>query len=198
MGKTKSNKPRQMDFASAVQYLTGITDQRSDQKFLENSKQFTAPLASLRTRVEVLEDLLMEKFGETEISLAERVLGRVEKQQGFQQVDEPAKLGSIVRIKVKEELVDKESPNNPMEDAFMVVGQNQIHSSVDELLLGASAGDTKSTSVPNPKDATQLIKVTVFLAKVFKGRETPNEEVKTETAATPEAAPQDPQNQANG
>src|ERR1700675_3811103 len=110
MSKTKNKQPRQMDFSSAVQYLMKITDERSDQKFLENSKQFTAPLASLRTRVEVLEDLMFEKLGETKASLSERVLTRIEKQQGFVQVDEPAKLGSIVRVKVKEEISGTESP----------------------------------------------------------------------------------------
>lgn len=184
-----------MNFADAVKYLSQVTDERADRKFLENSKQFTMPLASLRARLEVLEDLVMEKFGETEASLGERVLTRVEKQQGFQLVDEPAKLGSIVRIKIKEEKSGAESPNTPMEDAFAVVGQMQIHKEVDQLLIGMKAGDTRDALVSNPQDPAQQARITIFLARVFKGREEPkNEEVKTEAAPTPETTPQAPQN----
>lgn len=192
MAKTKKeSKPRPMNFADAVKYLSQITDERSDMKFLENSKQFTAPLASLRTRVEVLEDLLMEKFDETEASLAERVLLRIEKGHGFVQVDEPAKLGSIVRVKIKEELSGTESPANPLTDAFMVIGKNQIHKSVDKMLIGANVGETKTELLPNPKDPNQFLRITVFLARVFKGAEVvQNEEVKSETPLAPASEPQ--------
>lgn len=194
MAKTKKQpKARQMNFNDAVKYLMQITDERSDQKFLENSKQMTMPLASLKARVEVIEDLLMEKLGETEASLAERVLIRVEKGQGFVQVDEPAKLGSIVRIKIKEELSGTESPINPMTDAFMVVGKNQIHEAVDKMLIGAKAGDTNSELLPSPKDPNQLLRITVFLARVFKGQEVIQNEVPKQednTSSGPQAEDQ--------
>lgn len=192
MSKKNSNKPRQMDFAHAMRYLSQLVDERSDTKFLENSKQITGPLTSLKMRVEVLEDLLMEKLGETEDSLAERVFIRAEKAQGLQQIDEPVKLGSVVSIKVKEELAGEESPNNVMSAALMVVGRNEIHPSIDTMLIGAKAGDTKSAVLPHPKEPTQSLKVTVFLARVFKGPEiVKNEEAKSnETPSAPSSEPQ--------
>lgn len=195
MGKTKS-QPRQMNFANAIQHILRITDERSDQKFLENSKQFTMPLASLKARIAALEELAMDKLGETPESLDERVLVSVERAQGFVQVDEPVKLGSIVRIKIKEERHGTESPANPMQDAFTVVGQMQIHKDVDQLLIGMKVGETRDILITNPKNDKEQIRITVFLSRVFKGKDLPANEATQETSA--QASSEATQNQTNG
>lgn len=175
--KSKKGQRRQVDFASGMRILSDSMDE----KFLQNSQHFTKGLATMKVRLEALEDLLMEKLGETEASLQERTLTRVEKMQGFQQVNTPVQKGSVIRIKVKEEEVGKESPTTPMQDAFMAVGHNQIHAALDELLLGANAGETKEVIVPDSKNVAVQVKITATVIRVFKGDEVANES-KSETA----------------
>jgi len=82
MGTQSKSKKRQMNFSDALKALS----ENLDTKFLENTGQFTQLMSSFKLRLEVLEDLLMEKFQETEDSFKERLLLRVEKNQGFQEV----------------------------------------------------------------------------------------------------------------
>lgn len=175
MGSKSKGKKRSIDFSSGLKMLS----ESMDQKFLTNTQHFTQALSSLRVRVEVLEDLLMEKFGETEDSLSERVLLRIEKMQGFVPVETPVEDGSIIRIKVKEELVGSESPDTPQENAFMIVGAKQINPSLDELLIGAVVGEIRNVTLPDPKDSTKSRKITATVCRVFKGNkvnETPAQE----------------------
>lgn len=184
MGSKSKGRSQVMNFSDAVRNLKITIDERVDTKILEVSKQFTNPIASIRTRTEVLEDIIKEKFGETDESLGERVVDRIEKNQGFIEVKAPAKLTSIVRVRIKEEDVGKESPATLMQDAFMVVGEKQIHEEVDKLLLGMNAGETKDVVVADLQDATKSVRITVFLARVFKGREEASNEKAPEAIET--------------
>lgn len=169
--KSKKQKPRQVDFSSGMRILS----QSMDEKFLQNTQHFTKGLASMRVRLETLEDLLIEKLGETEASIQERVLLRIEKMQGFEPVDTPVKLGSVVRIKVKEEAVGSESPTNPMSDQFMAVGHNQINAALDELLIGATIGETRNVTLPDPNNVAVQRKITATVIRIFRGDEVSNE-----------------------
>jgi len=169
--KSKAGKRRTVDFASGMQILS----QMMDEKFMQNSKHFTQGLSTMKIRLEVLEDLLMEKLGETEASIAERALLRIEKMQGFEVVNTPVKKGSVIRIRLKEEVVGNESPTAPMQDAFMAVGHNQINAALDELVIGATVGETRDITLPDPDNAAVQRKLTVILMRIFKGDETLNE-----------------------
>jgi len=176
MGTQSKTEKRQVNFKDAMKLLSDSMDE----KFLQTSQHFTQLLSSFKLRLEVLEDLLMEKLGETEDSLKERLLLRVEKLQGFEEVDTEVKVGSIIRIKVKEEIVGQESPATPMQDSFMCVGHNQINSNIDVLVKGAKAGETREVTIPNPNQPEELRKLTVLVVRVFKGNEKP------ESVVTPE------------
>ena len=180
-GKSRLGARRQMNFSDAIKALS----ESMDSKFLDHTKYFTQALSSFKLRLEVLEDLLMEKLSETEESLKNRLLSRVEKQQGFQEVTTEVVKGSIIRIQVKEEVVGQESPETPLTDSFMCVGHNQINSNIDLLVLGAKAGETRTVDVPNPNKPEELRKITVVVCKVFQSQgipegmqpvETPKEE----------------------
>jgi len=168
-GKSKKGTRRQVNFADAVKNLS----EAMDEKFLQNTKHFTQALASFKLRLEVLEDLLMEKLDETEESFKNRLLTRVEKAQGFQEVTTEVVRGSVIRIKVKEEVVGQESPETPLTDSFMCVGHNQINSNIDVLVLGAKAGEIRTVDVPNPNKPEEMRKLTVVVVKVFQSQGIP-------------------------
>ena len=180
--KSKNKRPRQVDFASGMRMLSDM----SDQKVLQYTKEFTSNLASIKVRIEALEDLIIEKLGETQDSFQERVMLRVEKNFGYEPVDTEIKKGSIVRLKIKEEEVGKESDSNPMDNQYICVGHNQLDKTghIDDLVVGARAGETRNVTLPDPKDANIQRKITVLISKVFKGEEakyeTKTEEVTTE------------------
>ena len=182
--KSKIGKRRQVDFSSGVKMLSEM----ADAKQLEYTKQFTQNLASMRVRLEAYEDILIEKLGETETSLQERVMLRVEKNLGYEPVTTPVQKGSVVRIKIKEEVLGKESPETPMNHQYVCVGHNQIHECVDTLVLGAQIGETRDVTLPDPKDETIQRKITVFVSKIFKGEESQNETQAEPVQETPQAA----------
>lgn len=188
MGKSKG-KPRQMNFSDSLKYLSDMMDQKQ----VEYSKHFAQALSSMRVRLEALEDVIMEKNGETEASLNERVLLRVAKMQGFQEVDTPVQKGSVVRLKIKEEVIGSESPTTPMQDAFMAVGHNQINAAIDEKIIGATVGQTLDITLPDPQNAAVQRKITFIVMKVFKGDEVKDE---TQVQATPEEQTVDSQQSA--
>lgn len=175
--KSKKGGKRQVDFSSGIKILSEMMDE----KFLQNSQHFTKGLSTMKVRLEALEDLLMEKFGETEASLQERIFTRIEKMQGFQAVETPVQKGSVIRIKVKEEVIGSESPTNPMTDAFMAVGHNQINAALDTLLVGAIVGETRDVTLPDPNNVAIQRKLTATIIRIFKGDEVANEP-KPETA----------------
>lgn len=176
--KSKGTKRRSVDFSSGMKMLSEMMDT----KFMQNSKHFTQGLSTMKVRLEALEDILMEKFGETEASMSERVLLRIEKMQGFQQVDTPVQKGSVIRIKVKEEAVGSESPTSALQDAFMAVGHNQINAALDELLVGAVTGETREVTLPDPENASLQRKITATVVRIFKGDEAANETKTEETS----------------
>ena len=167
--KSKVKRPRQVDFASGMRMLSDM----SDQKVLEYTKQFTSNLASFKVRMEALEDLLIEKLGETQDSFQERVMLRVEKNFGYEPVDTEVKKGSIVRLKIKEEELGKESNDTPMDNQYICVGHNQLDKTghIDTLVVGAKAGETRDITLPDPNNETVQRKLTVIISKVFKGEE---------------------------
>lgn len=169
--KSKGKKRRDVDFSSGIRILSDMMDQKQ----LEYTKNFTSTLGSMKLRVQVLEELLKEKFGETEESLQERTFLKIESEQGFQQVDTEVVKGSVLRVKVKEEEVGKESPTNPMQDAYMCVGHNQINAAVDTLVIGAKPGETRDVTLPDPKNVEVQRKITITVLKIFKGEESVNE-----------------------
>lgn len=183
--KSKGGRGRQVDFTGAVKMLSEM----ADTKQLDYTKQFTTTLSAIKLRMETLEDLLIEKLNETQDSFNERVMLRVEKNYGYVTVDTPVKKGSMVRIKVKEEVLGKESPDAEMETQYICVGHNQLHSSIDTLIVGAVVGETRDIILPDPKNATVQRKLTVLVSKVFKG-----EESKYETAETVQETPKAAQN----
>lgn len=189
MGSKSKQKHRTVDFGGAIRQLSDIMDQ----KFIQNTQHFTQSISSLRVRLEVLEDLLMEKLGETEASLTERVLLRIEKMQGFQLVDTPVQKGSVIRVKVKEEVVGQEQPNNPLQDAFMCVGHNQINAAIDTLVVGAVPGQTLEVVLPDPDNAELKRKITVTVIRVFKGEpnEAPVESQETSNVQATEETPKE-------
>ena len=176
-GKSKLGTRRQVNFTDGIKLLS----ESMDQKFLDHTGKFTQLMSSFKLRLEVLEDLLIDKLGITEDVLKDRLLVRVEKNQGFQEVSTPVERNSIVRIKVKEEVVGQESSDNPLVDSFMVVGHNQINSNIDVLLIGALAGETREVTVPNPKNPEELRKLTVVVCKVFQGQGIPEGMQPTDT-----------------
>ena len=184
MGTQSKRKPRQLNFSDAIKTLSEMMDQ----KFIQNTQHFTQSLASMRVRLEALEDVIMEKLGETEESLKERVLERVARMQGFQEVSTPVQKGSVVRLKIKEEEVGKETPTTPWQDAFMVVGHNQINTAIDTDIVGTKLGETKTLTLPDPENANVQRRITYFVAKVFQGDESSNEtQETTQTEAVKEA-----------
>lgn len=183
MGTNSKQQKRQINFKDAIQVLS----EQMDQKLMITMQQSTQIMSSLKLRLEVLEDLLQEKFGETEESLKERLLLRVEKNQGFSETDNPVRKGSIVRIKLKEEVVGKEYPALPMQDSFMCVGHNQISPHIDELIIGQNVGETRDIVLPDPNDANIQRRLTVLVVKVYRGEEV-DEAPTPQTEPTPEAA----------
>jgi len=182
MGSKSKKKKQQMNFSDAVKYLSDL----QDQKHLEYTKHFTQTLSTMKVRLEALEDVVLEKLGETEDSIKERMMLRVEKMQGFNESTNDVLTGSVIRIKVKEEIVGQESPTNPMQDAYMVVGSNQINPAIDIAVLGAKLGETKELILDDPTNAEIKRKVTVTVLKIFKGEETKNE-TKTEAVQETQA-----------
>lgn len=184
--KSKIGKRRQVDFSSGIKMLSEL----SDQKQLQYTKEFTTNLASIKVRMEALEDILIDKLGITEALIEDHIMLRVEKNFGYKEVDTEVKKGSIVRLKIKEEIVGKESPDTPMDNQYICVGHNQIHAAIDTLVIGAKAGDTRDVTLPDPKDAAVQRKLTVSVTKVFKGEEAKYEtpESVPETQETPQAA----------
>lgn len=182
MGTKSKGKARQVDFSGGMKMLSEMMDR----KFIENTRHFTQSVSSLRVRLEAIEDLVMEKFGETEASLTERTLLRIEKMQGFEEVTTPVQKGSVIRIKLKEEVVGKESESTPLQDAFMAVGHNQINAAIDTLAIGAVAGQTLDVTLPDPDDSNIQRKITFTVMKVFKGDETNETQVVQEEQAPAE------------
>ena len=171
MGTKSKGKRRSVDFSGGMKMLS----ESMDQKLLQNTHHFTQALSALKVRLDVAEDLLKDKLGETDESLNQRAMLVVEKSQGFVEIDSDVLLGSVIRIKVKEEVVGSESPTTHMEDAYIVVGKGQVHSSVDTLVIGAKLGETRDVIVDDPKDSTKKYRITVQVMKVFKGQETNSE-----------------------
>lgn len=186
MGSKSKGKRQQMNFSDAVRYLSDL----QDQKQLQYTKDFTQTLSTMKLRLEALEDILLEKLNETEDSLKERVFTRIEKNQGFVPVDTDIQMGSILRIQVKEEVVGQESPTNPMQDAFMVVGRNQVNPAVDTLVIGAKLGETRDVVLDDPTNAEIKRKLTVTILKVFRGEESINETKTNENQQIEQAAAQ--------
>ena len=175
MGSDSKKHKRQINFTSALKIL----GEQMDQKFLLNTQHFTQALSSLRVRLEALEDIIMLKLGVTEAELNEQSLLRIERMQNFQPITEEGamvKRGSVVRVKVKEELVGSESPTAPMQDAFMHVGTGQVNPALDDLIVGSLVGETRDVTLPDPKDSNIQRKLTITVVKLFKGDEI-NEQV---------------------
>lgn len=171
MGTKSKGKRRTVDFMGGMKMLSEM----QDAKVLEYTKNFTQALSALKVRLDVAEDLLKEKLGETEESLNQRAMLVVEKSQGFVEVDNDVLKGSVIRIKAKEEAVGSESPTTQMQDAYIVVGKGQVHPSVDTLVVGAKLGETRDVIVDDPKDSTKKFRITVQVMKVFKGEESSSE-----------------------
>lgn len=178
--KSKKGTKRQMNFSDSLKYLSDL----QDQKHLEYTKHFTQTLASLKVRIEAVEEVLIEKLGETDETLKNRLLTRVERAQGFQEVTTPVQKGSIIRVKVKEEVIGSESDSTPMQDAFMCVGHNQINANLDALLLGALTGETRDITLPDPSSVAIQRKLTATVVKIFKGEESLNEAQAPQEAVT--------------
>jgi hypothetical protein len=183
-GKSRTGKRREVNFSDAVKLLS----EQVDQKLMIGMQQSTQIMSSLKLRLEVLETLLTEKLGETEESLKERLILQVEKNQGFVETENPVRKGSIIRLKVKEEVVGKEVPNLPMQDSFMFVGHGQISPHVDELVIGMNVGETRDVVLPDPKDANVQRRITAMVVKVYRGEEV-NETPAPQAEPAPEAAP---------
>ena len=176
MGTQSKRKHRPVDFSGGLKMLSDSIDQ----KLMANMHHITTALSQAQVRIETLEDLLMEKLGETEASLKERVLLRVEKKQGFEEVTTPVVKGSVVRIKAKESDAKDTLAAVPYEDAFMVVGHNQIHADVDAAAIGMKAGESKDL-ILTQGDKTSY--VTFMVAKVFRGEESQVKEAVQEEVA---------------
>lgn len=175
MGTKSKSKRRTVDFSSGMK----IISEMADQKVVEYTKHFTQALSAMKVRLDVTEDLLKEKLGETEESLNQRAMLLVERTQGFVEVDNDVLSGSIIRIKAKEEEVGKESTTTRLEDAYIVVGRGQVHPAVDTLVLGAKVGETRYIIVPDNQDPSKQVRITIQVMKVFKGEES-NSEAQTE------------------
>lgn len=184
MGTKSKGKRRSVDFSGGMKMLSEM----SDQKVLEYTKNFTGALSALKVRLDVVEDLLKEKFGETEQSLNERAMLVVEKNQGFVESDNDVLQGSVLRLKAKEEIVGQETPTTRWEDAYIVVGRGQVHPSVDALVIGAKLGETRDVIVDDPKDSTKKYRLTIQVMKIFKGEEATSEAQAEQTTQNQAAA----------
>jgi hypothetical protein len=186
MGSKSKGKHRPVDFSSGIKMLSDM----QDRKQLEYTNNFTTTLSALKTRMEALEQILIDKLGLTEEAINDQVLLKVERNYGFQEVENDVKKGSNILIKVKEEIVGKESDTTPMDNQYIQVGANQLTKGgeIDNLVIGAKKGETRTVVVPNPNNTDQR-KLTVTVVKVFKGNEAQYE--------TPEVVPEEPQAASN-
>jgi len=171
LGTSSKQKKRSVDFSSAIRMLSDM----QDQKVINYTEKFTTTLSSLKIRLEALEDLVMSKLGISEDEMNESALVRVERQQEFKEVDTPVVAGSIVRVKVKEELEGNESDANKGQDSFMAVGHNQINAAIDVMILGASKGETRKCVLPDPSKPEVSRVITATVVKVFQGQEVAND-----------------------
>lgn len=173
MGTKSKGKHRPVDFSGGLKMLS----ESIDKKLMANMHHISNALSQTQMRIEALEDIILEKMGETEASLKERVLTRIEKKQGFEEVNTPVVKGSVVRIKAKEAETQDALASTPYEDAFMVVGHAQVHADIDANIIGMNIGESKDLTLTSG-DKTSYVTFTV--AKVFRGEESQKQEVAPE------------------
>lgn len=166
--KKPNDNQRFTNFNSAVLNLKANSDYAIDQKMLQVTQQFTTTLSGMQHRIAVLEDVLKAKGGVTEKDIKDATLARLERLQNFLTSDGPAEEGSPLKISVKEEEVGKENPNEEYTDSFMIVGKNNVHKAIDELVLGAVAGQQLETILPDPENQNIQRRLTVIVDKVYK------------------------------
>ena len=178
--KKKNDNQRFMNFNNAVLNLKANNDYAIDQKFVQITQQFTTTLSAMQHKLTVLEDVLKNKglLGESE--LKEAGLVRLEKLQGFIVEDGPADIGNPLKVSLKEEEVGKEKADEPMTDAFMIVGNKDVHEAIDTLVVGAKAGETREVILDDPDNKDIKRKITVVVNKVYKKKATPNAQTQTQ------------------
>lgn len=172
--KKKNDNQRFLNFNSAVLNLKANSDHAIDQKMLQITQQFTTTLAAMQHKLAVLEDVLKDKglLGETD--LKEAGLVRLEKLQGFILDDGEAQAGSPLKVSLKEEEVGKEDPKAVFTDAFMIVGNKDVHEAIDTLVVGSKSGETREVVLDDPDNNAVKRRITVVVNKVYKKKATAN------------------------
>lgn len=181
--KKLNDNQRFTNFNSAVLNLKANSDYAIDQKMLQITQQFTTTLSGIQHRIAVLEDVLKAKGIFTEKDIKDATLARLERLQNFIVSDQPAEEGSPLKVSLKEEAVGSENPEADFVDSFIIVGKNNVHEAIDKLVLGATAGQTFSTVLPDPQNPANQRKITVVVDKVYKNLNAKSSQDQTQAAS---------------
>lgn len=128
-------------------------------------------LISTKQRLDALEDLIKNKLGLTDQDITEALWTVQERAFGLEISIEPATTNNGIRFLVKEELVGKESDTTPMQETFLVLGQdnNELPKEIIDALTGVSAGDTRKVTLHSEQLKSDYV-VTINVLRVYKDK----------------------------
>jgi hypothetical protein len=150
------------------------------------AKEVSQPLAVCTAKLEVLEKLAMEKWGETPESLEERFFDRLDELNGIPRSTEPAKATDRIRIQFTQAHTEAELASQHKQTTMLILGKNQVNEALDNALIGLSAGDSFSVVLPPPEGQTEQVYVQGVVKAVYSiqdNKESVSAEVKAQAGA---------------